>query len=83
MFRAAFLRKVPLFIRNFVENVLLCLAAAAIESTSNRFLERLKLKWRSVLTERIHKRYFDQMVRSLPNAVNMGCRLCTFFADFI
>ena len=62
MFRAAFLRKVPLFIRNFTENVVLCLLAAGVESTANRFLEQLKLKWRSVLTERVHKQYFNQMV---------------------
>lgn len=65
MFRAAFLRKVPLFIRNFSENVILCLAAAAIESTSNRFLQLLKLDWRNVLTTRVHKQYFDQMVRAV------------------
>ena len=64
MFRAAFLRKVPLFIRNFSENVVLCLAAAAIESTANRFLERLKLTWRDVLTRRVHAQYFAQMVRA-------------------
>lgn len=63
MFRAAFLRKVPLFIRNFSENVVLCLAAAAIESTSKRFLQLLTLDWRSALTSRVHKQYFDQMVR--------------------
>ena len=62
MFRAAFLRKVPLFIRNFTENVVLCLAAAAVESTSNRFLQLLKLDWRNALTSRVHKQYFDQMV---------------------
>jgi hypothetical protein len=62
MFRAAFLRKVPLFIRNFSENVLLCLAAAGVESTANRFLERLKLTWRDVLTQRVHATYFAQMV---------------------
>ena len=62
MFRAAFLRKVPLFIRNFTENVVLCLAAAAIESTANRFLQRLKLTWRSMLTSRVHQQYFSQMV---------------------
>ncbi|CAL8461843.1 g1374 [Coccomyxa elongata] len=61
MFRAAFLRKVPLFIRNFSENVVLCLAAAAIESTSKRFLQLLTLDWRSALTSRVHKQYFDQM----------------------
>ena len=62
MFRSAFLRKVPLFIRNFSENVLLCLAAAAIESTANRFLQRLKLTWRGLLTSRVHRQYFSQMV---------------------
>ena len=68
MFRAAFLRKVPLFIRNFAENVILCLAAAGIESTANRFLERLKLTWRSVLTQRVHAQYFAQMVRGARSA---------------
>ena len=63
MFRAAFLRKVPLFVRNFAENVLLCLVAAGVESTSRRFLERLKLFWRAKLTERIHRQYFSSMVR--------------------
>lgn len=63
MFRAAFLRKVPLFVRDFLENVLLCLVAAGVESTSRRYLERLKLFWRSLLTERIHRQYFSNMVR--------------------
>jgi len=63
MFRAAFLRKVPLFVRDFAENVLLCLLAAGVESTSRRFLERLKLFWRATLTERIHRTYFSSMVR--------------------
>lgn len=62
MFRAAFLRKVPLFVRNFSENVLLCLVAAGVESTSRRFLERLKLFWRAKLTDRIHRQYFSSMV---------------------
>ena len=64
MFRAAFLRKVPLFVRDFAENVLLCLVAAGVESTSRRFLERLKLFWRAKLTERIHRQYFSSMARS-------------------
>ena len=75
MFRAAFLRKVPLFIRNFTENVILCLLASCVESTANRFLEQLKLKWRSMLTERVHKQYFNQMVRTVRLCVSTG--LCT------
>ena len=73
MFRAAFLRKVPLFIRNFTENVVLCLLASCVESTANRFLEQLKLKWRSMLTERVHKQYFKQMVRTASCQYLQAC----------
>lgn len=62
MFRSAFLKKVPLFIRNLTENLSLCLLAAAIESTSKRVLETIVLDWRKVLTDRIQKLYFDNMV---------------------
>ena len=79
MFRAAFLRKVPLFIRNFGENVVLCLLAAGVESTANRFLEQLKLRWRTILTERVHKQYFNQMVR--PNLQPVPLCVCTSLAE--
>ena len=75
MFRAAFLRKVPLFVRNFAENVLLCALAAGVESTSRRFLERLKLFWRAKLTDRIHRQYFSSMVHP-----RRACRDCIMYS---
>ena len=66
MFRSAFLKRVPLFVRNLSENVLLCLLAAGVESTSKRVLETVVLDWRKTLTSRIHKLYFDNMVRARP-----------------
>jgi hypothetical protein len=62
MFRAAFLRKVPLFLRDFSENVLLCLVAAGIESTARRVTNQTKLMWREALTSRVNQRYFADMV---------------------
>ncbi len=38
LFRAAFLRRVPLFLRNLVENIILCGVVAALESTSRSWL---------------------------------------------
>lgn len=52
MFRSAFLKRVPLFLRNLAENVTLCLLAAAVESTSKRVLETVVLDWRKMLTDR-------------------------------
>lgn len=63
LFRAAFLRQVPLFMRNLVENVALCLLNAGLESTARRWLAFIELKWRDVLTKRIHRPYFENMVR--------------------
>lgn len=61
LFRAAFLRRVPLFVRNLVENVLLCGVAAAIESTSRSWVSYMELQWRRLLTSRIHSKYFTDM----------------------
>ena len=61
MFRAAFLRQVPLFARDFAENVFLCLVAAGIESTAARVASSVARDWRASLTERIHDSYFDGM----------------------
>ena len=61
MFRAAFLRLVPLFVRDFAENVLLCLVAAGIESTAARVASSVARDWRSALTEQVHASYFDGM----------------------
>ena len=81
LFRAAFLRRVPLFLRDLAENVLLCAAAAGLESTFKSWVSRMELQWRRHLTDRIHKRYFDNMVfyklsyvdRRIPSAEQRIC----------
>lgn len=66
MFRAAFLRQVPVFLRNFSENVVLCLVAACVESTIRRVTNQTKLQWRKALTGRMNTRYFADMVPPPP-----------------
>ena len=61
MFRAAFLRQVPLFVRDFAENVVLCLAAAGVEATAARLVADTTQAWRAALTARLHARYFAGM----------------------
>lgn len=63
MFRAAFMKRVPLFLRDFLENVGLCIVAAGVETTAKRFTDRIAVRWRKVLTERVHRKYFSNMVR--------------------
>ena len=63
LFRAAFLRRVPLFMRNLAENLALCGVAAALEATSRSWVARMELQWRRLLTDRLHGAYFADMVR--------------------
>lgn len=63
LFRAAFLRHVPLFVRNLSENVVLCLVAATVESTARTILAHMELAWRNSLTNNMHNPYFENMVR--------------------
>ena len=63
LFKAAFVKKVPLFMQNLGENVALCFVASAIEATSRRCLTLIDLQWQKTLTARIHKHYFQNMVR--------------------
>ncbi|RMZ56621.1 hypothetical protein APUTEX25_002710 [Auxenochlorella protothecoides] len=81
LFRAAFLKRVPLFMRNLAENVALCALAAGLESTSRSWVSRLELQWRRLLTQRVHAAYFDDMVyyklsyvdRRIPSAEQRIC----------
>lgn len=59
LFRAAFLRRVPLFSRLISENLLLCIAHSAILSSSKFLTASLALQWRSILTTALHKVYFQ------------------------
>lgn len=63
LFRAAFLKQVPLFMRNLTENIALCLVASGIEATSRYCLALAEQQWQRSLTERIHEDYFKNMVR--------------------
>ena len=63
LFRAAFLHHVPLFVRNLAENVVLCLAAASVESTAKTVMAHMELIWRRKLTHRLHLPYFENMVQ--------------------
>ncbi len=62
LFRAAFLRRVPLFVRNIGENVVLCGAAAFLEATIKKCVSNIELVWRGHLTQRIHTDYFENMM---------------------
>lgn len=61
LFRAAFLQRVPLFMRNLVENVALCAVAAGIESTMKSCIAYMELQWRRLLTNQLQSRYFGDM----------------------
>ncbi|ESW35638.1 hypothetical protein PHAVU_001G251800 [Phaseolus vulgaris] len=62
LFRAAFLRRVPLFLRLISENILLCFLLSTIHSTSKYITGTLSLHFRRILTKLIHSHYFENMV---------------------
>ncbi|KAJ6806420.1 ABC transporter D family member 1 [Iris pallida] len=62
LFRAAFLRRVPSFLRLILENLLLCFLQSTIFSTSKYLTGALGLRFRKILTELIHADYFENMV---------------------
>ncbi|KAK7387518.1 hypothetical protein VNO78_28382 [Psophocarpus tetragonolobus] len=62
LFRAAFLRRVPLFLRLISENILLCFLLSTIHSTSKYVTGALSLHFRKILTKLIHSHYFENMV---------------------
>lgn len=70
LFRAAFLRRVPLFARNLIENILLCGLAAGLEATSKSWVSYMELQWRRLLTSRLHSMYFDDMTYYKLNYVD-------------
>ncbi|XP_061344262.1 ABC transporter D family member 1-like isoform X2 [Gastrolobium bilobum] len=62
LFRAAFLRRVPLFFRLISENILLCFLLSTMQSTSKYITGSLSLHFRNILTKLIHTHYFENMV---------------------
>ncbi|KAJ7521019.1 hypothetical protein O6H91_19G034300 [Diphasiastrum complanatum] len=61
LFRAAYLRRIPLFMRLITENLLLCLLQSVLFSTTKFFTGGLSLHLRRILTDRIHADYFQNM----------------------
>ncbi|XP_024021422.1 ABC transporter D family member 1 isoform X1 [Morus notabilis] len=61
LFRAAFLRRVPLFFRLISENILLCFLLSSMHSTSKYITGTLSLRFRKILTKIIHSYYFESM----------------------
>ncbi|EFJ22756.1 hypothetical protein SELMODRAFT_232616 [Selaginella moellendorffii] len=61
LFRAVFLKRVPLFIRLITENVILCLLQSVLISTTKYLTGNLCLHFRKILTDRIHHDYFQNM----------------------
>lgn len=62
LFRAAFLRRAPLFFRLISENIILCFLLSTIHSTSKYITGTLSLHFRKILTKLIHSHYFENMV---------------------
>eukprot|EP00249_Psilotum_nudum_P023443 c28874_g1_i1 orf=721-4785(+) len=61
LFRAVFLRRVPLFLRLIAENLLLCLIQSAFLSSTKFLTGNLSLWFRKILTDRVHTDYFQNM----------------------
>lgn len=59
LFRAAFLRRAPLFLRLISENILLCFMLSTMHSTSKYITGALSLRFRKILTKLIHSHYFE------------------------
>ncbi|XP_073155742.1 ABC transporter D family member 1 isoform X2 [Henckelia pumila] len=62
LFRAAFLRRVPVFIRLIIENIFMCFLLSALSSTSKYITGTLSLRFRKILTKVTHTQYFQSMV---------------------
>ncbi|KAM1175712.1 hypothetical protein ACFX19_028673 [Malus domestica] len=62
LFRAAFLRRVPLFFRLISENILLCFLVSTMHSTSKYITGTLSLRFRKILTKLIHSHYFEVFI---------------------
>jgi len=69
LFRAAFLRRAPLFFRLISENIILCFLLSTIHSTSKYITGTLSLHFRKVLTKLIHSHYFEVWAVELHTSV--------------
>lgn len=65
LFRSAFLRRVPVFIRLIIENILLCFLLSTLNSTSKYITGTLSLRFRKILTKLTHTQYFQVLLMLL------------------
>lgn len=61
LFRAAFLTRAPLFMQLITENLILCFLQSVFFSTTRFLTGALSLRFRKILTNRIHSDYFQNM----------------------
>jgi ABC-type uncharacterized transport system fused permease/ATPase subunit len=89
LFKNAFLKQVSPFVRLILENVAICVVTSGVEATSRHILSRLDIQWRGLLTRRIQKKYFANMVRDphragqslLTSVSNVSHELCSIFVQ--
>lgn len=62
LFRAAFLRRAPAFVRLIAENLLLCFLQSTLFSTSKYLTGALGLRFKNILTDLVHTNYFEVIV---------------------
>ncbi|KAJ3698082.1 hypothetical protein LUZ61_001787 [Rhynchospora tenuis] len=62
LFRAAFLRRVPVFMRLISENLLICFLQSTLFSGSKYLTSYLGLRFKKILTDLVHTDYFENMV---------------------
>lgn len=63
LFKTAFLKQVGPFTQFLLRNVLLSLLASSVERTGMHIQDVMAIKWRNWVTERLHAKYFANMVR--------------------
>ncbi|EPS69391.1 hypothetical protein M569_05375, partial [Genlisea aurea] len=61
LFRAAFLRRIPVFLRLIIEYIVLCFLLSTLNSTSKYVTGTLSLHFRKILTLLAHSTYFENM----------------------
>uniref|UniRef100_A0A7I4B8A9 ABC transporter domain-containing protein n=1 Tax=Physcomitrium patens TaxID=3218 RepID=A0A7I4B8A9_PHYPA len=61
LFRAAFLTRAPLFTKLITENLIFCFFQSSFLSTTEYLTGALSLRFRKILTDRIHSDYFQNM----------------------
>jgi ABC-type uncharacterized transport system fused permease/ATPase subunit len=64
LFKTAFLKQVGPFTQLLLKNVILSLIASSVERTGMHIQDVMAIKWRNWMTERLHAKYFANMVLS-------------------